>query len=819
VSAELRAARRVVPDRLRFVAPDNLPTGKDAVELGLGQERAIAALRLGATLRGRGYNVFAAGPRGSGRMRSTKELLSRLAAERPVPPDRAYVHNFAAPDQPRLLTLPPGRAAAFRRSMERLVELLRVSLPAFFDDEIVVGRRRVITDRHQRREAELFREFTAEAEARGFTLVKVQAGQASRPEVVPMHEGNPVSFDQLRQLASEEKLSQEELFRKEVEYDQLRDRLAELVRSGREVGREMNLALEKMVREEANSMLESPLGDIEEDYDNVGVSRFLQHVREDVIEMLTAPFVGLSDREGPNLDEHLARYRVNVVADRSGQGGAPVVVENYPTMMNLFGTVSSPTHVDGSPPRPPSALDISGGTLLEADGGFLILRARDMGAEPGVWDALKRTLSTSMLEIQRAGVGTPMFMPAPPLKPEPVPIDVRVVLVGEPSLYDLLWSMDPDFRSAFKVKAEFDPVLPRTDEAIGQFRAVLDELCAENGLRIVEPDAAARVLEWSARQAGGRGKMLARFGDIEDLLREADYESGRAESSRVEAEHVDAALAQRRTRNGLIEERALELMADDVVRIEVGGEVVGQVNGLSVLDLGYHRFGKPTRITATASVGRAGIINIEREARLSGGIYDKGVLIITGWLRRRYAQDRSLTLTASVCFEQSYAGVDGDSASIAEIIALLSELSGLPVDQAVAVTGSVDQHGGLQPIGGLNEKVEGFYDVCRARGLSGDQGVMFPESNIGELNLREDVADEVEVARFSLYALQTLEDAIEIALNVPMEEVDRRVVERLEAYGEALSEGAADLPPTPTLPVVPVTPAAEPPSPPDPVPG
>jgi predicted ATP-dependent protease len=279
---------------------------------------------------------------------------------------------------------------------------------------------------------------------------------------------------------------------------------------------------------------------------------------------------------------------------------------------------------------------------------------------------------------------------------------------------------------------------------------------------------------------------------------------------------VHRALSQRRVRNGFIEERTLELMADDVIRIQTSGAVVGQVNGLSVLDLGYHRFGKPTRITASASVGRAGIINIEREARLSGGIYDKGVLIITGWLRRRYAQERGLTLTASLCFEQSYAGVDGDSASIAEIIALLSELAELPVDQAVAVTGSVDQHGGLQPIGGLNEKVEGFYDLCTARGLDGHQGVMFPESNIEELNLREDVAEEVEVARFSLYALRTIEDALEIALGTPMEEIDRRVVARLESYGEALTESAADLPPTPSIPATTVTPAAEPPAPGDP---
>jgi predicted ATP-dependent protease len=373
-----------------------------------------------------------------------------------------------------------------------------------------------------------------------------------------------------------------------------------------------------------------------------------------------------------------------------------------------------------------------------------------------------------------------------------------------------MWMADPDFRSAFKVKADFDPVMDRSDDAIGRFCLVLDALANENGLRPIIPDGAARVIEWSARQAGGRGKMLARFGEIEDLIREADYEAGRAGATTLGGAQIEAALAARRRRNGRMEERTLELMNDDVIRVQTEATRIGQVNGLAVLDMGYHRFGKPTRITASASAGRAGIINIEREARLSGGIYDKGVLIITGWLRRRYAQERTLTLTASVTFEQSYAGVDGDSASIAEIIALLSELSGLPVDQAIAVTGSVDQHGELQPIGGLNEKVEGFYDLCKTRGLNGAQGVMFPMQNLAELNLRQDVAEAVEAGQFHLYALETLRDALEIAMGVRLEEIDRKVIAKLEAYEQILQDSPPDLPPVPTITLAPPLPAADP---------
>jgi predicted ATP-dependent protease len=731
-------------------------------------------------------------------------VLTEIAATRAPPDDRSYVHNFAQPDQPRLLTLPSGRAVVLRRAMDRFIELMRMVLPAFFEDEIVEARRRAVSDRYERREAELFARFSKEAEAKGFGLVKVQAGQVSRPEVVPVHDGEAVPFDRLRQLVSEGKLEERVLEEKEAVYGQLRARLAELVREGRVMAREMNAELGGMVREEASHMLAGPLGDIEEELGDEAVGRFLRHVREDVIDLLCAPFEG--GGEAPNLEEHLNLYRVNVVADRSGADGAPVVVENYPTVANLFGGITVGVGADGGSPHPPTAQDIRCGSILAADGGFLVLRARDVIGEAGAWDSLRRTLSTSLVEFPRPTQPSPSGPSLLTLKPEPIPILVQVVLVGDPALFDVLWNADADFRTSFRVKAEFDPVMERTEECLGQFCLILDALCKENGLRPLVPDGAARVLEWSARQAGGRGKVLARFGEMEDLLREADYEAGASGSDILSGACVERALAKRRTRNGRIEERALELMRENVIRIEVEGREVGQVNGLSVLDLGYHRFGKPTRITATSSVGRAGIISIEREARLSGLVYDKGVLIITGWLRRRYAQDRPLTLTGSLCFEQSYAGVDGDSASIAEIIALLSELSGLPVDQAIAVTGSVDQHGNLQPVGGLNEKVEGFYDLCHSRGLTGRQGVMFPEANLVELNLRQDVAEAVESGGFSLYGLETLPDALEVAMDATMKEIDRRVIEKLEAYGAVLSESSADLPPSPPMPAPP-TPA------------
>ena len=812
-ATDARARRRVEPQHLRWVCAVDSLAGDAALDLGLGQDRAIAAIEMGAAMPGRGYNIYAAGSTGTGRSRSAQRVLERLAAARPVPPDRAYVHNFARPDRPRLLTLPPGRAVALRRSMERFVELLRAWLPTFYDDEIVESRRRAITDTYQRKDADLFRELSTDAESKGFAVVKVQTGQTSRPEVVPVLNEEPVPFERLRQQVHDGALSADEFALKQAEYDRLRGRLAELVRRSRDISREMNAALEQMVREEAERMLSAPMADIDEAVGHESVSRFLRHVREDVLDTLTAPFGRLAMGEAPELEERLSRYRVNVVADRSGLTGAPVVIENYPSLVNLFGGVSGPLAGDG-PPRPPSARDIGGGSILAADGGFLILKARDALSEAGVWDALKRTLATGFLEIQRPSAPSPFGFPLPPLKPEPIPINLRVVLVGEPMLYDLLWAFDPDFRRTFMVKAEFDPVMDRTDENIGRLCRILEELGKAQGLLPLAADGGARVLEWSARQAGGRGKLLARLSETEDLLREAHYQATRAGAQSINAAHVDAALNLRRNRNGRLEERALELMEENVIRIAVSGERVGQVNGLSVLDLGYHRFGKPTRITATASVGRAGIINIEREARLSGGIYDKGVLIITGWLRRRYAQTRALTLTASLCFEQSYSGVDGDSASIAELIALLSELSEFPVDQAVAVTGSIDQHGDIQPIGGINEKVEGFFDLCRARGLDGKQGVMFPEANVPELNLRSDVVEAVEAGQFSLYALHSLADALEIAMRNDMDAIDSRVKDKLKDYSEAMEEGAYDLAPTPS----PTGPAPAPPLPPPPIP-
>ena len=774
----------------------------EPVQETIGQERAVEALELGLALRSPGYDVYVSGRPGTGRTSTVTGLLQRLAPTLPRPPDRAFVHRLDDPDRPRLLSLPAGGGRVLARQMDELRNALRARVPRLVEDPELDRRREAIRRRYAREEDERMAALAAELQADGFTLVHVAvAGGLMVPEVAPVRDGRPVPLDELAGELPPERLADMRA-RLEAHEQRVREHLHEHRRRERSFERE----LRDMVREAASALVDDELVGAGGDAPPAAVAEFVDDVRRDAV----AAVVEVAG-PGPGTFEgflrRIERYRVNLLVDRSGLEGAPVVQESYPTRQNLAGSIE---RVQDGPPFAwrADATTIRGGSLLRADGGFLVVQATDLLGEPGAWDVLKRTIKNGRLELGGSESGL-LGLPRS-LQPDPVPVDVKLVLVGERWVHDLLYAADPDFRKLVGVRADFSEDVPMSPEVAARYAEVISAVCRTEDLPPVDADGVAALVEDGITRAGRRNRISAEFARMANLLREAAFLARRRDAAGVGREDVEEALRRREFREGAIPERLQELLEEGVLLVATSGREVGQVNGLSVYDLGYHSFGKPTRITASAAPGRAGIINIEREARLSGGIYDKGVLTIGGFLRRRYADLGPLSLTASLTFEQSYAGVDGDSASIAEVVALVSELSGMPVDQAVALTGSINQHGEVQPVGGVNEKLRAFHALCRSTGLDGTHGTVLPTQNVDDLMLPRAMVEDVAAGRFHVFAVRRVEDALEIALDAPIAAIDEAVRARLEEYavslarrggeeaeptGAGLGAGATELPP------------------------
>jgi predicted ATP-dependent protease len=773
----------VAPADLRLVvdgAAFSFETTADLVAPAsmVGQERAIEALELGLALRGTGSHVFAAGHPGTGRTSAIAAILDRIAPALPVPPDRVYVHRFTDPEKPRLLTLGPGHGAVLRRETDELRRNLAARIPLLLDERELGRRREALGKRYAAEEEAEVTALRTRAEGDGFALVQLDIGGMARPEIVAVKDGQPVPPATLDDAVR-------------AKLDAYNEELRELARTSRERQRKFAGELRGLVAEAAGVLADEEVGDVRRNVDDESAATFLDEVRDDIV----AAVVDLAE-SGPEalvrLGARLERYRVNLLADRSGQSGAPVVHERFPSRQNLAGSVERVQ--EGPMSFRADATTIRGGSLLAADGGFLVVHALDLLQEPGAWEALKRTLETGLLEV---GASLPGIFGLPrPLEPDPIPLDVKAVVVGEREHFDVLWNVDPDFRKLFGIRADFAADMAYGPAALERYACVVSGLTASEGHPPVEAGAVGALVEDGITRAGRRNRVSVRFGDTAALLREAAHRTQTRGGDRVSRDDVEGALAARLRREGLIEERMQAMLEEGIVLVSTAGTAVGRVNGLSVYHLGYHAFGKPTRITASAAPGQAGIINVEREARMSGNIYDKGVLIIAGFLRRRYADIGPMTLTASLAFEQSYAGVDGDSASIAEVVALLSELSGLPADGGLAITGSINQHGDVQPVGGVDYKIAGFHALCAARGLDGGQGIVMPHQNVLDLMLDPAVVADVAAGRFSVHAVEHVTDALEIALDTPMDEIDRLVRERLETFSAALQDTPGDRPPS-----------------------
>jgi lon-related putative ATP-dependent protease len=793
---------RVPPEELRWTCPEecldfDTTKGVAPVEGTIGQDRALRALRIGLELYSPGYNIYVSGLVGTGRSTTVKELLAELSPRCAVPRDRAYVTNFADQDRPRLLTLAPGQAAELKRDMHEFVSGVKRRLPSAIEDKEVVAQREEIVKRYGDMSQDDLQEFQERLKEEGLALVTVQVGPVPRPDIFPLYEGKPIDPAEFEKLVESGDVPQERLDRIAEKVEEFHSELRQHLRKGREMAREMGREIEKLNRAVGSALIEGELEDLRDRFrEHEEVLGFLDEAGAQILDDLPL-IASLAEREGPEAaaqaEQYFRHFEVNVISDHSKTVGCPVVVAQNPNHTTLFGTIERVMESAGIW-RTDHTM-IKGGALLEADGGYLILYALDVLRQPGVWQALTRALKSDLLEIGQPDI--PFLGMTTGLKPEPIDLNVKVILIGEPVYYHLLYNQDPDFRKIFKVKADFTPDMDLAEGNIEHYAKVIARICDKEGLKPLSREAIGRLAEVGVRAAGRRDKITTRFAEVGDIVREAAYWCEDEGEDVVKRKHVERAVEERRYRKSLTDSRIQELMEKDILIIRTEGEAVGQVNGLSVMNLGDYAFGKPTLITSATSVGRAGIINIEREARLSGGIYDKGVLIIAGYLRRIFARERPLALTASLCFEQSYAGVDGDSASIAEIFALLSDLSGIPVAQGIAVTGSINQRGEIQPVGGVNEKVEGFYHLCKSRGLTGEQGVLLPARNVTDLMLQKEIVAAVKKGKFHVWSASSVEDGIELLTGTPAGErgedgsfpegtVFRAVEDRLEEYLDAL---------------------------------
>ncbi len=774
----------------------------------VGQKRAIDALAMGLKLYRTGYNIYVAGMAGTGRITTIRRALEKMGKRHTSPPDRCYVYNFVEPSQPVLLCFPRGKGRAFRDDMRELIRVLRIEVPKAIESPHVQRERELIVDRYQREEKKLFEEFADHLKKEGFALIQLQEGGYIAPTVFPIVGNEAVSIDYLDTLVSEGKMEASERDLKARRYKELLAELKHVLVKARALGKEMHVALDRLLQRAASMVLDGLMDDLRQHYADERVRKYLLRVKAHILKNIDA-FSGKKEEKAPQEgviviggsrtpEDPFWYYEVNLLYDQTQQaddGKVPIVEENNPSYVNLFGATEyniGPGNFWSTDFR-----HIKAGSLLHADGGYLIVNALDLLRRPLVWDQLKRVLKTEKLVIQQPE-SYYQFAPLT-IKPEPIVLTVKVIMIGPTWLYRLLYAYEEDFAKTFKILSDFDTTMPLSTDTVEQFAAVLKSVCERGKLRPFAPEGLVAMVEHGIEEAGQRDRLSTRFAYITDVMREADYWAEQDGTKRIERKHVERALDAKRERHRLTEEHVQRLIEEGVILIDSKGTRVGQINGLSVYQIGHVAFGKPSRVTATTSVGKGGIINIEREAKLSGPIHDKGVMILSGYLRHRYAQREPLNLTASLCFEQSYGGVDGDSASSTEIYALLSSLSKVPIRQDLAVTGSVNQLGDIQPIGGANEKIEGFFDVCKAQGLTGTQGVVIPAQNERHLMLRRDIVEAVKRKRFHIYSVSTIDEGIEILMgrpagrmdkkgNYPPESIHGQVMKRLREMNEVMEE-------------------------------
>ena len=783
------------PASLGFKTTDDL---KDEGRI-IGQDRAVEAIRFGVGIAKKGYNMFALGPSGTGKYSVIRRYLEGRAARMPTPPDTCYVNNFAEPHRPTMIQLPAGRGAPFRRDMEQLVELVRVAIPRAFETEEYRNRRKEMEARFKEAHDAIFHEVQEEAEANSIAIARTPQGVM----LAPVQNGEVLSPEDFDKLPEPVKARTREVI--EELQEKLRVALAELPKLERQIREELK-ALNQGITIFAVGHL---IDDLKAHYEDLPeIQKYLALVQDDIVEHAEDFLVSERSAEGPMAQmaekagrAGLERYSVNLLVDNGSTKGAPVVYEDLPNLQSLIGRIE---HIAQFGTLTTNFTLIQPGALHRASGGYLILDARKVLMAPFSWDELKRALRSEEIRIESPekimSVATTIT-----LEPEPAPLDVKVVLLGDRQLYYLLTQADPDFNELFKVEVDFEESWDRSEENMMLFSQFLANVVRHQKLKPFDAGAVARVVEHAARMAGDANKMTTHIRTISDLLEEADYWAQISGSGVVTADDVERALKAKIERADRIRDVSYEQIQDRTILIQTSGEAVGQINGLSVMQLGKFPFGRPTRITARVRLGRGQVVDIEREVELGGPLHSKGVLILSAFLGARYCPDLPLSLSASMVFEQSYGGIDGDSASSTELYALLSALSEVPIKQSMAVTGSVNQHGQVQAIGGVNEKIEGFFDICKMDGLTGEQGVLIPRANVKHLMLNKEVIQAVREGKFHIWPIDTIDQGIALLTGCeagvrdaegkfPADSINGLVEARLTGFAEAARRFARPVP-------------------------
>ncbi|MDK2957176.1 MAG: hypothetical protein PWQ57_2672 [Desulfovibrionales bacterium] len=770
--ADAKHTRELPLDKLRWRCdPASLPFSDtselEPLDVIIGQDRGVEAFRFGMGMVKKGYNIMVTGEPGLGRMATVRKLLQGLSHRDGIPDDLCYVNNFKRPEEPILLRFKAGVGVEFRKGMQDFLEVIKREVGPLFESEEYIQRKNEIAEAHEKKVLKFYKTIEEMVKDTGLVVVRMQMGPFQRPDVVPLVDNEPKRMIELEEMVEAGRFPREEFEKLKERRNRIKQEIDEIVVQVRKLQKEVVRQHEEVDKLMFTTLAEDAIQPMREAYPDRKVQDYLDSVLENMVENLDAiralgggakpqeagPFVFQPDPEAI-----LHPYQVNLMVDNTERTGPPVIVESYPTYRNLFGSIERVMDRQGG--WRTDFTKIKAGSFIAANGGYLVINLMDAIVEPGVWPTLKRSLKTETIEIET--FDPYYFITATGLKPEPIPMDVKVVAICDPHLYRLLRFYDPDAEKIFKVRADYETSMDKTEEAVLQVARFIRAQADKDHLRPFAADGVAAMVEEAVRMAGRQEKISTAFPKLADLLSEADFFARKAEAPAVSGEHVAEAVEARDKRHNRVEEIIQEMIDRGSLLVDVDGEKVGQVNGLAVYSTGDFSFGKPSRITAVTAIGKEGIINIEREADLSGPTHNKGMLILAGYLRRMYAQDKPLSLTASIAFEQSYGGVDGDSASSTEIYALLSSLSGKPLRQDIAVTGSVNQMGEVQAIGGVNQKIEGFYHCCKSIGLTGRQGVMIPEANVKDLMLKPEVLEAVSSGTFHIYSVETIAHGVEI---------------------------------------------------------
>ena len=767
-------------------------TEVESLEAIIGQERALRALNFGLGIKNKGFNIFVAGAPGTGRTTAVKKFLEKEASDKLPSPDWCYVNNFRDNFHPKALGLPAGKARSFQAEMKKMIEQVVQEIRRSFESEEYADNRSLTLSVFQKNKEEILKKISKSAYEQGFAIQASPMGVMT----IPLKNGKPLSEEEFVGLDPQTK---QEISAKQKE---LQGELETAFRQSREQDKMALEAVLKLDREVARYAVRHLIEDVKGKFADLSeVQLFLDEVQEDILEHHSElrKEENVKETEFPNKAAgksfDLRRYEVNVLVDNSELKGAPVILEVNPTYGNLIGQIEFEAQFGAL------VTDFSlvrGGALLQANGGYLVLPVEDLLRSPFAWEGLKRALANEEVVIEDAGERT-NFMTTKSLRPAAIPLNVKVILIGAPQTYNLLRAYDENFGELFKVKADFDIVMERSQENLQDYIAFVSSVCKNEKLHDLDNTALAKFVEHGSRLAGNQEKLSTNFGLLSDVIREANYYALLEGAVLVSSTHIKQAIEEQYYRSNLIQERIREMIENETVLIDVQGEKTGQVNGLSVIGLGDISFGQPNRITASVGMGREGVVNIEREAQLSGPLHTKGVLILSGYLLEQYAQNKPLNLSARVVFEQSYSGVDGDSASSTELYALLSALSGAPIHQGIAVTGSVNQKGEVQAIGGVNEKIEGYFEICKVKGLTGQQGVMIPHSNIPNLMLKDEVIEAVQQGEFHIWPVKTIDEGLEIltgqkagkrdpAGKFETDSLHDRVNQRLEHFAEQMAD-------------------------------